>query len=76
MKKLTKEQLTNLVHDNCKKIVSSNMNRIMERMSELVKKSGDYDELLVNLIVVYGAEIMDECNQVLSETLYDILYTE
>ncbi len=76
MKKLTKEQLTNLVHDNCKKIVSSNMNRIMERMSELVKKSGDYDELLVNLIVVYGAEIMDECNQILSETLYDILYTE
>ncbi len=76
MKQLTKEQLTNLVHDNCKKIVDLNMNGIMERMSELVKKSGDYDELLVNLVVVYGAEIMDECNQVLTETLYDILYTE
>ncbi len=76
MKKLTKEQLTNLVHDNCKKIVDLNMNGIMERMSELVKESSDYDELLVNLVVVYGAEIMDECNQVLTETLYDILYTE
>ncbi len=76
MKKLTKEQLTNLVHDNCKKIVDLNMNGIMERMSELVKELSDYDELLVNLVVVYGAEIMDECNQVLTETLYDILYTE
>ncbi len=76
MKKLTKEQLANLVHDNCKKIVDLNMNGIMERMSELVKESSDYDELLVNLVVVYGAEIMDECNQVLTETLYDILYTE
>ncbi len=76
MKQLTKEQLTKMVHDNCKKIVSSNMNRIMERMSELIKESDNYDELLVSFIVVYGAEIMDECNQVLSETLYDILYTE
>ncbi len=77
MKQLTKEQLTEMVHDNCKKIIELNMNGMAERLLDSIKGSGDnYSDLMVKFVVAYGAEIMNECNQVLSETLYDILYTE
>ena len=77
MRQLTKEQLTEMVHDNCKKVIDLNMNGMTERLLESIKGSGDNcSELMVKLVVAYGAEIMNECNQVLSETLYNILYTE
>ncbi len=77
MKQLTKEQLTEMVHDNCKKIIDLNMDGMAERLTESIKRSGNNcSELMVKLIVAYGAEIMTECNQVLAETLYNILYTE
>ena len=77
MKQLTKEQLAEMVHNNCKKIIGSNMDGMKERLLESIKGTGDNcSELLVRLVVAYGAEIMDECNQIFSETLYDILYTE
>jgi len=77
MKQLTKEQLTEMVHDKCKKIIELNMNGMAERVMDFVKGSGNNcSELMVKFVVAYGAEIMNECNQVLSETLYDILYTE
>ena len=77
MKQLAKEQLTEMVHENCKKIIGLNIDGMAERVQESIKDSGDNcGDLMVKLIVAYGAEIMNECNQVLAETLYDILYTE
>lgn len=77
MKQLTKEQLVNLVNDNCNEIIKTNINGITERLLESIKGTGDNcSELFVKLIVAYGAEIMDECNLVLVKTLYDILYAE
>ena len=77
MKQLTKEQLTEMVHENCKKIIGLNIDGMAERVQESIKGSGDNcGDLMVKFVVAYGSEIMNECNQVLAETLYDILYTE
>ena len=77
MKQLTKEQLTEMVHENCKKIIGLNIGGMVERVQESIKGSGDNcGDLMVKFVVAYCSEIMNECNQVLSETLYDILYTE
>ena len=86
MKQLTKEQLTEMVHENCKKIIGLNIDGMVERLNidgmvervqESIKGSGDNcGDLMVKFVVAYCSEIMNECNQVLSETLYDILYTE
>ena len=77
MKQLTKELLTEMVYANYKKIFESNINGMKERLLDSIKESRDNcAELMVKLVVAYGTEIMNECNQVISETLYDILYTE
>ena len=77
MKQLTKEQLINLVNDNCNEMIKLNKNGMTERILDSIKESGDNcSDLMVKLIVAYGIEIMRACNQVLAETLYDIMYTE
>lgn len=77
MKQLTKEQLTDLVKGNCKKIIGLNIDGMVERVQESIKDSRDNcGDLMVKFVVAYCSEIMNECNQVLAETLYDILYTE
>ena len=77
MKQLTKEQLTEMVHEKCKKIIGLNIDGMSERVLESIKGSGDNcSSVMINLVVAFGVEIMNECNQVLSETLYDVLYTE
>lgn len=77
MKQLTKEQLTEMVHENCKKIIGLNIDGMAERVLESIKGSRDNNgDLMVKFVVAYCSEIMNECNQVISETLYDILYTE
>lgn len=77
MKQLTKEQLVNLVNDNCKEMIKLNKNGMTERILNSIKGSGDNcSDLMIKLVVAYGAEIMQACNQVFAETLYNILYTE
>ena len=77
MKQLTKEQLTEMVHDNSKKIIDLNMDGMTERLLESIKGTGDNcSDVMVKFVLAYGAEMMNACNQVLSETLYNILYTE
>ena len=77
MKQLTKEQLTDVVYNNWEKVYESNINGKKERLMDSIKGSGDNcAELMVKLIISYGNEIMNECSQVITETLYNILYTE
>lgn len=77
MKQLTKEQLTDVVYNNWKKVFESNINGKKERLMDSIKDSGDNcAELMVKLIISYGNEIMNECSQVISETLYSVLYAE
>lgn len=77
MKQLTKEQLTDVVYNNWEKVYESNINGKKERLMDSIKGSGDNcAELMVKLIISYGNEIMNECSQVITETLYNVLYTE
>lgn len=77
MKQLTKEQLTDLVYDSCKKTMELNLDSMQERLQDSIKGSeGNCAEWIVKLVVAYGAEIMSGCNQVLAETLYNILYAD
>ena len=77
MKQLTKEQLANLVNENCKKIIGLNMNGMIEHLLNSIKGSGDNcGDLMVKFVVAYGVEIMNECNQVLIETLDHVLNAE
>lgn len=77
MKQLTKEQLTDLVNENCKKIAELNLNGMTEHILDSLKGSGDNcSKVITNLVVSYGAEIKKECCNILIETLYDVLYGE
>lgn len=77
MKQLTKKELVDLVNDNCKEIVRSNINGMTEHISDSIKGSGsNCADLMVKLVVSFGAEIMQAYNQVFAETLYDILYAD
>ncbi len=75
MKQLTKEQLTELVHENYEKITELNSEGIGERVSDFVKDlGGNCEEVIVNFVVAYCAEKKKECCNILIETLYDVLY--
>lgn len=77
MKQLTKEQLTEMVYDSCKKTMALNLDGIKDHLQDSIKGSeSNCAEWIVKLIVAYGAEIMNGCNQVLAETLYNILYAD
>ncbi len=77
MRQLTKKELTDVVYDNWEKVFESNINGKKERLMDSIKGSGDNcAELIVKLAVSYGNEIMNECVQVVTETLYNVLYTE
>ena len=77
MKQLTKEELTDVVYDNWEKVFESNINGKKKRLMDSIKGSEDNcAELMVKLVIAYGNEIMNECGQVISETLYSVLYTE
>ena len=77
MRQLTKEELTNVVYDNWKKVYESNVDGIRERLVESIIGTGNNcADLMVKLSVSYGNEIMNECVQVITETLYSVLYTE
>ena len=77
MRQLTKEQLTNIVNDNCKKVIGLNRNEMVEHLLDSIKGSGDNcGDLMIKLVVAYGVEIINECNQVLIETLDHVLNAE
>ena len=76
MKQLTKEQLTEMVHDTMVKVYRSNEDNLMKKILESGKDTDNPCLQIVNAMGELGAEIMMECNQVLIETLYNILYTE
>ncbi|MEZ3462807.1 MAG: hypothetical protein K1W23_11790 [Lachnospiraceae bacterium] len=77
MRQLTKEELTNVVYDNWKKVYESNVDGIRERLVDSIIGTGNNcADLMVKLSVSYGNEIMNECVQVITETLYSVLYTE
>ena len=77
MRQLTKEELTNVVYDNWKKVYESNVDGIKERLVDSIIGTGNNcADLMVKLSVSYGNEIMNECVQVITETLYSVLYTE
>ena len=74
---MTKEELTNVVYDNWKKLYESNVDGIRERLVDSIIGTGNNcADLMVKLSVSYGNEIMNECVQVITETLYSVLYTE
>lgn len=77
MRQLTKEELTNVVYENWKKVYESNVDGIRERLVDSIIGTGNNcADLMVKLSVSYGNEIMNECVQVITETLYSVLYTE
>ena len=77
MRQLTKEELTNVVYDNWTKVYESNVDGIRERLVDSIIGTGNNcADLMVKLSVSYGNEIMNECVQVITETLYSVLYTE
>lgn len=76
MKQLTKEQLTDLVKGNCKKIIGLNIDGMSERVADFVNDSKDNWEETVKFVVAYCAEIKKEYCNILIDTLYDILYDE
>lgn len=77
MRQLTKEELTNVVYDNWKKVYESNVDGIRERLVDSIIGTGNNcADLMVKLSVSYGNEIMNECVQVITETLCSVLYTE
>ena len=76
MKQLTKEQLMDLVYDNCAKATEENAERMAKNMADSTKGADNLGEVIANIVIAYGAEIKKECCHTFVETIYDILYNE
>ena len=77
MKQLTKDQLIDLVFDMDVEITKLNSEKLKERVSNIVKESGNNGwKMLVDFVVACGCEVKRECYQTFAEILYDILYSE
>lgn len=74
MRQLNKKQLESLVYDTTIKVFKSNMDDMNKNVSNAVKDVDDFSIAIVNAMAVYGAEIVKECNQILIETLYNVIY--
>lgn len=72
MKELTKEQLIDLVYDNCKKVTKLNSEKIGKHVSDFIGDEKDFNVAILKMMVAYGAEIKKECCNILVETLYDM----
>ncbi len=76
MKRLTKKELKNLIHDNMRVIARQNIDTMTQNISKSLEGINDFNIAIVNAMAVYGAEIEKECCQTVAETLYEILYSE
>lgn len=77
MKELTKDQLIDLVYNNCAKVIGLNSNEVKEYILNYIKESGDnWHEMLVKFVTAYGNEIRRECCETFAESLYEIFYAE
>lgn len=76
MKQLTKEQLIDLVYENCKKVTELNSEKMGERVSGFVGDEKDFNIAIIKTMAAYGAEIKKECCNILVETLCDMFYSE
>lgn len=76
MKQLTKEQLMELVYDNCEKATEENMEYKAKNMENLAKNADSLGASIADVIVAYGEEIKKECCHTFVKTIYDILYGE
>lgn len=77
VKRLSKEQLIDLVFDRCNKIAIKNSEEFGERMSNLSKEAqGDGAVMIINFVTAYGNEMRRECCETIAEILYDVLYDE
>ncbi|MCM1201399.1 MAG: hypothetical protein NC312_09220 [Bacteroides fragilis] len=77
MKKLTKEQLIDLIFDRCNEIAIKNSSSFEQHISEIVKESqNDGAKMTVDFVTAYGNEMRKECCQTFAEILYEILYSE
>lgn len=72
MKQLTKEQLIDLIFDNCKKVTELNSEGLGERVSDYIENENDFTIAIIKAMAAYGAEIKKECCNILAETLYDV----
>ena len=77
MKKLTKEQLKDLVFDNMEKVIEQNLESAEKNIKSSIKGSEDnLGETIAKFVISYGTEIKREFCKAIAETLYDILYSE
>ena len=76
MKQLTKEQLSDMVHDNMVSIYKSNKDELMKKVADCGKGEDDPYIAIGNAMGVLGVEILRECSQVLVETLDHVLNAE
>ncbi len=76
MKKLTKEQLEDLVNDTMIKVSKINAENISKKVSECVKNADNLGGMIGEVIIIYGIEIKKECSRVIADVLYDIFYAE
>lgn len=76
MKQLTKDQLIDLIYDNCRKVTELNSERIGERVSDFIGDEKDFNIAIIKAMAAYGAEIKKECCNILVETLCDVFYSE
>lgn len=76
MKQLTKEQLMDLVYDNCVKVTEENAENMAKSVSDFTKDVNDLGEEILKTIMAYCMETKRECCHTFVETIYDILYNE
>nr|DAO90204.1 MAG TPA: hypothetical protein [Caudoviricetes sp.] len=72
MEKYTKEQITEIVHECSEYIIQKNKDKFINNVTEIVKYKSE-PEALFDILTLFYCEIQQNCNEVLIETLDELL---
>ena len=73
MKKLSKEQLENLVYEKTREAIEINRDNIIKNVTGSIEEGDNCSTAIIRAMVALYAEMINKFDQILIETLSDII---
>ena len=76
MKKLSKEQLENLVYEKTREFFEVNRDNVIKNVTGSIEEGDNCSTAIIKAMVALNAEIINKFDRILIETLSDIICEE
>lgn len=76
MKKLSKEQLENLVYEKTRESFETNRNNVIKNVTDSIEEGDNCSNAIIKAMMALYAEIINMFDWILIETLNDIICEE